>query len=104
MPTPFLIELYNCSLSMGEVLDVFKSAYVTPLLKKADMDPADVKSYRPISNLLVLSKLIERLVACQLLEHFNAARLLPDLQSAYRAYYSTETAVLAGACRYPSGT
>jgi len=33
-------------------------------------------------------------VAGQLLEHLNAARLLPDLQSAYRAYHSTETAVL----------
>ena len=51
-------------------------------------------SYRPISNLSVLSKLLERLVARQLLEHLNAARLLPDLQSAYRAYHSTETAVL----------
>jgi len=33
-------------------------------------------------------------VAGQLLEHLNAARLLPDLQSAYRACHSTETAVL----------
>ena len=58
------------------------------------MDPADVKSYWPISNLSVLSKLLERLVVGQLLEHLNAARLLSDLQSAYRAYHSTETAVL----------
>ena len=28
-----------------------------PLLKKANMDPADVRSYRPISNLSVASKL-----------------------------------------------
>jgi len=58
------------------------------------MDPADVKSYRPIFNFSVLSKLLERLVAGQLLGHLNAARLLPDLQSAYPAYHSTETAVL----------
>jgi len=58
------------------------------------MDPADVKSYRPISNLSVLSKLLERFVARQLLEHLNAARLFPDLQSGYWAYHSTETAVL----------
>jgi len=37
---------------------------------------------------------LERLVARQLLEYLNAARLLPDLQSAYWAYHSTETAVL----------
>jgi len=29
----------------------------TPLLKKPNLDPSDVKSYRPISNLSVLSKL-----------------------------------------------
>ena len=35
------------------------------------------KSYRPIANLSVLSKLLERLVARQLLSYLNAARLLP---------------------------
>ena len=61
--------------------------------KKANFDPADPKSYRPIANLSVLSKLLERLVARQLVNYLNAARLLPDLQSAYRAHHSTETAV-----------
>ena len=31
-------------------------------IKKADLDSSDSKSYQPISNLSVLSKLIERLV------------------------------------------
>jgi len=70
---------------------VFKSAYITPRLKKASLDPADVKSYRPISNLPVLSK---TLVAHQLIEHLNLWSLLPDAQSVYRANHSTETAVL----------
>ena len=73
---------------------VFKAAYVTPLLKKADLDSTDAKSYRPISNLSVSSKLLERLVAQQLIDYFRGAGLLPDLQSAYRAFNSTETAVL----------
>jgi hypothetical protein len=73
---------------------VFKSAYITPLLKKPDLDPAENKSYRPISNLSVLSKTLERLVTRQLLDYLHAADLMPDLQSAYRANHSTETAVL----------
>jgi len=53
-----------------------------------------VRSYRPISNLSVLSKLLERLVARQFLAHLNSNGLLPRFQSAYRAHHSTETAVL----------
>jgi len=49
---PFLVELFNRSLSEGLVPSVFKAAYVTPLLKKADLDSADAKSYRPIPNCL----------------------------------------------------
>ena len=72
----------------------FKSAYIRPLLKKAGLDSEDVKSYRPISNLPVLSKLMERLVARQLVDYLSTSGLLPDLQSAYRVNHSTETALL----------
>ena len=61
-----------------------------PILKKADLDPADTKSYRPISNLSVLSKVLERIVAQQLVSYLKKNNLLPDLQSAYRAHHSTE--------------
>ena len=66
-----------------------KSAYITPILKKAGMDTTDRKSYRPISNLSVLSKLLERLVAKQLIvAYLKDNDLLPDRQSAYRAHQS----------------
>ena len=90
----FITELFNRSLSTGTVPCSFKSAYITPLMKKPDMDVADIKSYRPISNLTVLSKLLERLVAAQLKEYIDRHHLLPVTQSAYRANHSTETAVL----------
>ena len=91
---PFLTFLFNQSLSVGSVPVTLKVAYITPRLKKADLDTSDVKSYRPTSNLPVLSKVLERLVARQLLSHLDEFKLLPDLQSAYRAHHSTETAVL----------
>ena len=94
---PFLTELFNPahrSLSTDCVPAAFKEAYITPRLKKADLDSADVKSYRPISHLSVHLKLLERLVARQLLEYLTTEKLLPDKQSAYRAFHSTETAVV----------
>jgi len=69
-------------------------AYTALLLKKIHLDPAGVTSSQPISNLPMLSKLVESLVAQQMLEYLVKLGLLPDAQSAYRAYHSTETAVL----------
>jgi len=48
---PFLCRLFNWSIQSATVPSTFKFAYITQLLKKADLDAADAKSYRPISNL-----------------------------------------------------
>jgi len=71
-----------------------KHAVVRPRLKKQNLDPDDVKSYRPVSNLSYLSKLIERSVAKRLTVHLEANKLLPPRQSAYRQFHSTETTVI----------
>jgi len=89
-----VLELSNLSLTTGCIPAVFKTAYISPRLKKVDLDSSDVRSYCPISDLSVLSKLLERLVARQLLAHLNSNGLLPRLQSVCRAHHSTETAVL----------
>lgn len=47
-----------------------------------------------MSYLFYVSKLIERLVCCQLLTHLHANQLLPPEQSAYRQHHSIETATL----------
>jgi len=91
---PFLSQLFCSSLQHGVVPTTMKSACITPILKRTDMDPAETKSYRPISNLSVLSKFLERLVSKQLGIYLKDNSLLPDRQSAYRAHHSTETAVL----------
>ena len=94
MLAPFIVELCNRSLSAGVVPAAFKTAYITPVLKKSGLDSADVKPYRSIANLPVLSKLLERLVARQLPDYLNRKKLLPHLQSAYPAHHSTKTAVV----------
>jgi len=69
---PFICRLFNASLRAGRVPQSFKSAYVTPLLKKAGVDNSDPKNYRPISNLSVMSKLLERVILRRLLEHLKS--------------------------------
>jgi len=75
-----------------------KAAYITPIMEKADMDPTEPKSYQPISNLSVLSNLLERLVCKQLMTYLKDNTLLPDsnpdLLSGFRAHQSTETSIL----------
>jgi len=57
------------------------------------MDDTDVRSFRPISNQPVVSKLIERLVAKRLINYLTTNGMLPKFQWAYRSHHSTETAV-----------
>jgi len=57
MLAPFITELLNRTLSSGVFPSHIKAAFITPLLKKPNLDPSDGKSYRPISNLSVFSKL-----------------------------------------------
>jgi Reverse transcriptase (RNA-dependent DNA polymerase) len=83
----------NASLLMGVFPNTFRSAYVTPIFKKSGLTEDDAKNCRPISNLSVSSKLLERLVAGQLKDYFNSHNLLPENQFAYRAKRSNETAI-----------
>ena len=50
-------------------------------------------NFRPISNLVYISKLIERVIASRLHSHMTNNNLYEELQSAYRKFHSTETAL-----------
>ena len=67
---------------------------VKPLLKKTSLDSEDLKNYGPVSNLSVMSKLLEKVMLSQILQHINCNKLLSDFQSAYHLHHSTETALL----------
>jgi len=52
-------------------------ALVTPRLKKPALDPDTASSYRPISSLSFISKLVELLVTKRFMSHVNLHTLLP---------------------------
>ena len=91
---PFLVHLFNLSLSTGCFPRNWKKANISPILKKASLNVNDPSSYRPISKLPFLAKLLERIVSYQLQAHVSNYNLLPPQQSAYRPHFSCETAVL----------
>jgi hypothetical protein len=81
--SPFIAHLFNQSVSMGQFPTSFKRTFITPIFKKAGLDLEDVNSYMPISNLSVLLKLMERLVAQRLSSYLESAGLLPLVQSGF---------------------
>ena len=90
---PVFTSLINLSLSTGHFPIQWKNALITPLLKKPGLD-ADFNNLRPVSNLKYISKLVEGAATRQIMDHLDHNSLLPCTQSAYRQFYSTETALL----------
>ena len=95
---PSLTDLFNSSLASGIFPQCFKSALVTPILKKMCLDRNDLNNYRPVSNLCFIAKILEKLVLSQVSSYFNSLYNLYNLyntcRSAYRPGHSTETALL----------
>ena len=89
-----MTSICNLSLSCADFSDSLKIAFVTPLIKKLTLDCEILKNYRPVSNLSFLSKLIERIVSAQFIEHLKLNGLYEVYQSAYKQFHSTETALL----------
>ena len=89
---PVIADIVNVSIATGVFPSAFKKALVTPLLKKTTLDANDVKTYRPVSNLCFVSKIVEKVVAVRFSKHLSDNDLYEQMQSAYRPNHSTETA------------
>ena len=61
----FLLDLINYIFKEGVLPEDWKLAHIIPILKK-DKDPLDPKSYRPISLLSCLSKILGKILNCRL--------------------------------------
>ena len=91
---PYITVMCNKSLREGQLLSSQKFAILSPIVRKSGLDADDVRSYRTISNLTFMSKLIERMVYQQLTAYLEKHDMLPKHQSGFRAHHSTETSVL----------
>ena len=93
MFSPLISLLFSKYLTTGCFPQQFKEAVVRPLLNKSGRDADELRNYRPVSNLPFLSKLSEKAVQVRVQVFFESNGLMPKMQSAYRRFHSTETAV-----------
>jgi len=91
---PTTTNIVNLSLSTGQFHPTLNESVISPLLKKPTLVKEELSRYRPISNLSLISKIIERVIKSGLTDHLTSNSLLNSHQSAYCKHHSTETALL----------
>ena len=71
-----ILEIVNNSFITGSIHNDLKHSIVIPIIKKGNLDPESLSSYRPISQLSIISKIIEKIVFTQLSDYLIRNKLL----------------------------
>ena len=80
---PILQVIFQRSLDTGRVPKDWSTVFVCPLFKKGDTSLAS--NYRPISLTSILCKVLEHIVATNVVSHMDKHNLLYDLQHGFRS-------------------
>ena len=89
---PFLLQIFNCSISSNTYPDLWKRAFIIPLNKCNN--PQLVSDTRPIANLCHLAKVFDKIIATQISEHVETDSLLSPFQFGFRLEHNTQSALL----------
>jgi len=84
--------LVNYSIKTRKVPQLWKTAIVIPIYKNVG-SKTDPSNYRPISLLPILSKILEKIVARQLICHMERYKIINEKQFGFRLKSSTNTAL-----------
>ena len=87
-----LTLIFNQAITLSTFPDEWKMARVIPLHKSGQRNIPG--SYRPISVLPAISKIMERILYDQLYNYLTKFELLSDSQFGFRKFHSTATALL----------
>ena len=85
-------QMLNLCFSFGKFLEIWKMAMVTLIYKDGSRN--ETSKYRPISVLLVVSRLFEKLVYDQLFTYLHSNNLIHSSQSRFRFFHSALTCLL----------
>ena len=89
--TFLLCHIFNTSLMEGSFPDRMKVAEIIPLYKSKEMD--NMINYRPISLLITLSKLLEKIMYQRLYSYLECNNILYNSQYGFHSRRSCEQAI-----------
>ena len=90
---PFALSiLFNQSIDQGIFPSAMKKAEVIPLYKGKDQD--QIVNYRPISLLIMISKVLEKLIYSQVYHFIDQEKILYKSQYGFRSKHSCEQALI----------
>ena len=89
-----LTHVINTSIKTSKFASRWKIGKLLPLHKGKGLSMSDPKSFRPISLLPVIGKVIERVLQPQILDFMESSGQLNTNHHSYRKMHSTVTAML----------
>ena len=69
---PLILQMVNRMIVESSFPDVLKHGIVSPVKKSPDLDPNDFNSFRPLCSLPFLSKILEKVLYLQSVEHLDS--------------------------------
>ena len=89
---PIIKVIFDRSLQTGKLPADWMTANVMPVFKKGDKSLAE--NYRPISLTCILCKVLEHILASNIIRHLDGQGILYDLQHGFREKRSCETQLI----------
>ena len=88
---PFLVKIFNTSISTNTYPDLWKRTFIIPLNKCNNSQ--SVSDTRPIANLCHLAKVFDKIIATQISQHLETNSLLSPFQFGFRSEHPISTFV-----------
>lgn len=96
-----IATLVNNIFDSKEFPSLFKTSKVVPIFKSGDK--LDISNYRPISILPALSKIVEKILYQQIMDHLNSNNILSKHQYGFTKNSNTTAACLNLVSRISNG-
>ena len=87
--SPILAQIFQQSITTGQVPDDWRRANVVPIFKKGDRTKPS--NYRPVSLTAIACKILEHVIVSNMMDHLDKHNILTDYQHGFRQKRSCES-------------